>query len=113
MELNELQKRALKYDLGKNEGRVMSAAFLEKAFGLAGEAGEVMEKLKKIIRDDGGNLSDETKLGVVKELGDTLWYVAVLAEYLGVELQTVAEINLKKLESRYNRGKLTGSGDER
>lgn len=113
MELNELQKRALKYDLVKNEGKIISAGFLEKAFGLAGETGEVMEKLKKIIRDNGGKMNEEMKMGVVKELGDVLWYVAVLAEYLGVDLQTVAEMNLEKLESRYNRGKLTGSGDDR
>ena len=83
------------------------------ALGLAGEAGEVCEKIKKIMRDKGGVMSEEDSLELSKELGDVLWYVSALACEINVSLSTVAEENLDKLNSRQERGKLRGSGDNR
>jgi len=83
------------------------------ALGLAGEAGEVAEHAKKTIRDDGGEVSDERRAAIAKELGDVLWYVAQLASELGLELEDIARENLEKLFSRQRRGVLSGSGDER
>jgi NTP pyrophosphatase (non-canonical NTP hydrolase) len=83
------------------------------ALGLAGEAGEVAEHAKKAIRDDGGQISEERRAAMAKELGDVLWYVAQLASELGLDLETIAQGNLDKLLSRQRRGVLSGSGDER
>jgi NTP pyrophosphatase (non-canonical NTP hydrolase) len=83
------------------------------ALGLAGEAGEVAEHAKKAIRDDAGEVSDERRAAMGKELGDVLWYVAQLASELGLDLDEIARVNLDKLLSRQRRGVLSGSGDER
>jgi NTP pyrophosphatase (non-canonical NTP hydrolase) len=83
------------------------------SLGLAGEAGEVAEHAKKAIRDDGGTVTDERRLAIAKELGDVLWYVAQLASELGLELEEIARANLEKLNSRQQRGVLSGSGDDR
>lgn len=81
--------------------------------GLAGEAGEVAEKVKKLIRDDGGVMSDERRAALAAELGDVLWYVAQVATEAGLQLDAIAQANLDKLASRAARGVLSGSGDER
>ena len=83
------------------------------ALGLAGEAGEVCEKVKKIMRDKGGVLSEADSLELSKELGDVLWYVSALACEINVGLSTIAEENIDKLSSRQERGSLQGSGDNR
>jgi len=87
-------------------------------FGLAGETGELCEKVKKLIRDKKKKLtkkalSKEERLGLVKEIGDILWYCSTLADELGYELEEVIKINVKKLTSRKKRNKLKGSGDNR
>ncbi len=83
------------------------------ALGLAGEAGEFCDKVKKVIRDDGGVLNDGSRRALGKELGDVLWYAAACAYELGMELSTVAADNIMKLASRAARGVLGGSGDDR
>ena len=92
---------------------VKEVGFLEKVLGLVGEAGETADKIKKILRDKNGEVSDEDRDLVVKELGDTLWYIAAISRYLGVDLSEVAQGNIEKLESRYQRNKLHGEGDKR
>ena len=81
--------------------------------GLTGEAGEVADKVKKVIRDRGGSFDRETREAIKLELGDVLWYVAQLASELGYDLEEVAEANLQKLSSRAARGRIGGSGDQR
>ncbi len=83
------------------------------ALGLAGEAGEICEKVKKCIRDDGGKMTEERRELLKKELGDVLWYVAALSTELGFDLQDVAEANLAKLARRKEANQLHGSGDLR
>jgi NTP pyrophosphatase (non-canonical NTP hydrolase) len=83
------------------------------ALGLAGEAGEIAEHVKRIIRDDAGAISDERRDAIAAELGDVLWYVAAIASELGLDLDQIATANLEKLLSRQRRGVLSGSGDDR
>lgn len=113
MDLDKYQKRAAKYDLFETTVDLKSPGFLEKILGLAGEAGEAADKVKKILRDKGGYASGEDRAALVKELGDVLWYVANVARYLNVDLSEIAKGNIDKLESRRKRNKLHGEGDER
>lgn len=110
---NEYQKKAKVYDLNSSQGEIFSLGFIEKILGLVGESGETADKIKKILRDKKGDLSMEDKNEIVKELGDITWYVAMIAESLGVEFSEVLRLNIEKLESRKNRGKLSGEGDNR
>lgn len=81
--------------------------------GLAGESGEVAEKVKKVIRDHGGVFSSEIKLEIAKEAGDVLWYLAALARELDMTLDQIAQLNVEKLRSRSSRNRLHGNGDNR
>lgn len=83
------------------------------ALGLAGEAGEVCEHVKKLIRDDDGRLTDERRRRLKKELGDVLWYVAALCSELELNMGEVAQANVEKLADRQRRDVLHGEGDER
>lgn len=92
---------------------VVGEKFVYPALGLAGEAGEVMEKIKKIFRDKNKKVDQATKQEIAKEMGDVLWYLAQLATEFDLSLDEIAESNLKKLLSRLERGALHGSGDNR
>lgn len=81
--------------------------------GLVSEAGEVAGKVKKVIRDHGGQFNHEQREAIADEVGDCLWYVAALARELGYPLEVLAARNLNKLESRQRRGTLNGNGDNR
>ena len=83
------------------------------ALGLASEAGEFAGKVKKVMRDSGGVVTQEARDALVAELGDCAWYVAMAAKELGVPLSRVARLNLEKLASRKKRGVIGGSGDAR
>ena len=89
------------------------------ALGLANEAGEVLGKLKKLIRDndvrfDGNSkITDQQRADLGAELGDVLWYISNLSRDLGLPLNDIAAMNLEKLQSRQERGTLGGSGDNR
>jgi len=113
MDFDKYQKKAKKYDFFEPEGDLRAAGFVEKILGLTGEAGETADKIKKIIRDKEGVASDVDREAIKKELGDTLWYLAAVARYLEIPLSEVAAGNIEKLESRYQRNKLHGEGDER
>ena len=101
----EARKTAIYPDLGNN--------LWYPALGLAGEAGEVAEKVKKIYRDQEGKLYSESLNNLIGELGDVLWYVAAMASELRLDLSMIAEDNLAKLQSRAARDKVHGSGDTR
>jgi NTP pyrophosphatase (non-canonical NTP hydrolase) len=109
MNFEEYQKKSRKTALYPGVG----SNFVYPVLGLAGESGEVAEKVKKIIRDDGGKVSDLKKQEIEKELGDVLWYVSQIATEIGLSLNDVAEKNIEKLYSRLERGKISGSGDNR
>jgi NTP pyrophosphatase (non-canonical NTP hydrolase) len=108
VELSEYQRRS------RRTAQYPREAWLTyPALGLAGEAGEIAEHVKRIIRDDAGVISDRRRAALAAELGDVLWYVAGLASELGLDLDQIADANLEKLLSRQRRGVLSGSGDER
>ena len=88
-------------------------AIIYPTLGLAGEAGEVANKVKKIIRD-GSDSKDEKLVSEIKaEIGDCLWYIAVLANDFDIKLSDIASANLEKLEKRKEKGTIHGSGDDR
>ena len=88
-------------------------AIIYPTLGLTGEAGEVANKVKKIIRD-GSNKNDDSMVSEIKsEIGDCLWYIAVLANDIGCKLSDIANTNLIKLENRKKKGTIHGSGDKR
>lgn len=109
MDFDEYQKKssstAVYPDIGHN--------FVYPTLGLADESGEVVGKIKKVIRDDGGVMNEEKRLEIKKELGDVLWYLSQLATELKIKLSDVAQTNVDKLASRMDRGVLQGSGDNR
>ena len=113
MKFNEYQNKAIKFDVVRPGRNLNGGGFIEKVLGLVGEAGETADKFKKIIRDEGGQISDENRLEIAKELGDVLWYISAITAYLDIPFDDIAQTNLKKLENRAKRGKLHGEGDER
>ena len=80
---------------------------------MTGEAGEVANKVKKIIRDGTNKNNENLVQEISSEIGDCLWYIAVLADDVGIKLSDIANSNIEKLLDRANRGKLSGSGDKR
>jgi len=87
--------------------------FIYPTLGLCGGTGEIAEKIKKVLRDNKGVLDKEKKEELKKELGDVLWYLSQLATELHLSLEEIASLNIKKLYSRLERNKLSGSGDNR
>lgn len=109
MDLNEYQKKAIATALYPEKYKI-----IYPALGLGNEAGEVQGKIKKWLRGDNGeSMSEEQKEALKGELGDVLWYLAVLANDLDLSLGEVAKANVEKLQSRQERGTLKGDGDVR
>ena len=106
MNINTYQQEAAKTAIYSNK-------LIYPTLGLAGEAGEIANKVKKILRDNSGELEEDVRQNLISELGDVLWYVAALATDLKTELSEVAKKNIEKLNSRKNRGAIGGSGDNR
>ena len=102
----EKSRKTAKYpNAGKN--------WVYPMLGLCGETGEVAEKMKKVLRDCGGEIDELKKEEIKKELGDVLWYVTQLATELNLSLDEIANGNIEKLYSRMERNKLNGNGDDR
>lgn len=106
MTLNEYQQKAL-------ETAVYPLPIIYPSLGLNGEAGEVADKVKKILRDNNSDFTSEKRREIALELGDCQWYIATLANDIGYTLQEIADMNYEKLCSRKRRGVIGGSGDER
>lgn len=109
MNFEEFQKIVKKTAIYPDQGNNIAYATL----GLAGEAGEVADKVKKLIRDSNGVLTPDKRKEMIKELGDVLWYLTACASELGVDLEEVAARNAEKVEDRKARGVLSGEGDNR
>ena len=88
-------------------------AIIYPTLGLTGEAGEVANKVKKIIRDGTNKNNESLVQEISSEIGDCLWYISVLADDIGVKLSDIANSNLEKLENRKKKGTIHGSGDDR
>jgi len=108
MHLDDYQRAARRTAIFADRHRV-----IYPALGLASEAGEVCGKIKKVLRDQQGDFAGAPLAALKDELGDVLWYVAVLAADLGLSLDEIAADNLAKLASRRERGRLGGAGDHR
>lgn len=108
MDFDDYQRAAQRTAVYPDANRVVYPAL-----GLASEAGEVAGKIKKVLRDQGGDFEAAPLDALRDELGDVLWYVAVLATDLGLSLDEIAACNLDKLGSRASRGTLGGEGDRR
>jgi NTP pyrophosphatase (non-canonical NTP hydrolase) len=118
-EFNQMEDERLE-SLDKYQMFVRSTKVYDKEYtlvypilGLANEAGEVAGKLKKIMRDDDGQLSPERFDDLISELGDVLWYVTAVADDLGVTISDIFFANYSKLSDRSKRGVIKGSGDSR
>ena len=107
MTLDEYQQKALTTAADKNN------ELYHRVLGLVGEAGEVADKIKKLVRDHNGDLDKLNKEDVAIEIGDTLWYIATLSDHLGFTLEEIAQMNVKKLADRKKRGVIGGAGDNR
>ncbi len=108
MTLDEYQQQALETAIYPEGQRIVYPTL-----GLTGEAGEVADKVKKVIRDNNLQFTDERKREIAKELGDVMWYCATLAHDLGYRLDEIARMNVEKLRSRLERNRIQGSGDNR
>lgn len=113
MKFDDYQKKAITTDVYGGQGDILSIAFLNKILGLAGETGEIAEKVKKLQRNQAGKMSQQDRMELLKELGDVLWYLSAIAFYLGEPLGNVAESNLQKLLDRKDRGVIKSKGDNR
>jgi len=112
MTFEEYQKQAAITDHSVGS-TLVSADFMAIILGLAGETGEVCEKFKKIYWHKNGDLDDENRKAIAKELGDVLWYITSLSGHIGIPMEEIAKINIEKLKSRVERGVHLGNGDNR
>lgn len=109
MECDEYQRAALR----TARDRDAPDEFMHLVLGLVGEAGEIAEKVKRLVRDKNSDLAQLDRDDMAAELGDVLWYAAVLANFLGLSLSDVARRNVEKLADRQRRAVIGGSGDNR
>lgn len=110
--LNDYQKAAM---TTRTEQTYGTGAIVYPTLGLTGEAGEVADKVKKVLRGDNGTreFDEEAREAIAYELGDVLWYAAALAKDLGYDLEDIARMNLRKLQDRQSRQVIHGNGDNR
>jgi NTP pyrophosphatase (non-canonical NTP hydrolase) len=93
--------------------RIEASELIYPLLGLSSEVGEVMDKCKKVFRDNSGEFSKEIRLEIMKEIGDVLWYLSELCSQFSFDFDDVANMNIDKLSSRKLRGAIGGSGDNR
>ncbi len=110
---DDYQQAAAQTAIYPHHGEQNLGALLYVTLGLAGEAGELANKVKKILRDEGGVITPPIRQALIEEIGDCLWYVAMIAHELDYNLAEVARRNVVKLTARKERGTLQGEGDQR
>ena len=110
MQANHYQMFTIDTAIYPEAGSGSLGALSYVTLGLAGEAGEIANKVKKLIRD---GASPEKREAIGKELGDVCWYIARLADELGINLEDLFQMNADKLSDRKARGVIGGSGDGR
>lgn len=115
MTFDEYQAAAMKTDSFnlENVRDINADGFINKVLGICGETGEFADKIKKLRRNKGGEITDQDVEELTKELGDVLWYLATTAKYLGVTFEDVASGNIAKLADRAKRGTINSQGDNR
>lgn len=113
IDFDEYQKRANETAIYPEAGTGSVAAVSYVTHGLTGEAGEIANKVKKILRDAKGRLTLENRMALQKEVGDVLWYVNALCRELGMTMKEVAILNILNLAERKKKGTLQGEGDDR
>ncbi len=109
MDCDDYQRAALRTARDKDA----PDEFMHLVLGLVGETGEIAEKVKKLVRDQHSDLDRLDRDDMAAELGDVLWYAAVLADFLGLSLGDIAQRNIDKLADRQRRAVLGGAGDNR
>jgi len=113
MNFNEYQVKTRGTDVGASEEHGLKPPWVYYVLGIAGETGELVEKIKKLFRDDYGQMTEKKKDEIIKEAGDILWYLARLLDFFDINFNDIAEENIRKLLDRKKRNKLHGSGDDR
>lgn len=113
LDFNEYQKECRKTDVGTAAQDCLEPGWLYYVLGIGGESGELLEKIKKLFRDKQGIIDDEFKDAVKKEMGDVQWYMARLCDWFDIPFEDVFTANIEKLQSRKDRNKLHGDGDDR
>lgn len=113
MDFNEFQIECRKTDVGTAAQDCLDPGWLYYVLGIAGETGELMEKIKKLFRDKNGVVDNEFKEMIIKEMGDVQWYMARLADWFDIDFESVFVTNVEKLQSRKLRNKIHGDGDNR
>ena len=116
MDFNLYQEKAhetASYPSGTIGKEARAVDYIYPVFGLVEEAGEVAGKFAKAVRDNAGVIDEVYKFEIEKELGDVLWFVAECCTVLRIDMNEVAELNIKKLADRKARGVIHGSGDNR
>ena len=111
MDFDEYQQLAARTGFYGTEDRKYVLMYL--CMGIAGEAGEVIEKMKKVVRNDKGVVSEEKRQDIKKEIGDVLWYLSQLARALELSFGDIAASNIQKLADRAARGVIKSEGDTR
>jgi len=109
MQMNDYQQLAIRTARSKGAKDELFHLLL----GLCGEAGEIAEKMKKVIRDKDSDFSGIDADDLKKELGDVLWHLSTIGDYFDITLEDIAQTNIDKLTSRQKRGVIGGSGDNR
>lgn len=113
MNFNEYQQIAAGTAVYRNPPNRKPLGIMYCALGLASEAGEVAGQAKRIIRDDKCEITERRTEQIKDEISDCLWYCAMLADELGINLDDIAQHNVEKLRSRFERGTICGEGGER
>ena len=113
MNIDEYSQKAIATLTNNYAYGTITPQLMGQVLGLSDESGEVLGKIKKILRDKAGVMTEDDKKEIIKELGDILWYINSVSHLLGSSLEEVAQKNLDKVLSRKQRGMTQGSGDNR